>query len=313
MARSVETETLSAVETLLLPIARLMLAHGLKLAQAQELLKAAFVNAAVQARVSFPNAAPTDRMASMISVATGLHRKEVQRLLASPPATGSRGRSYAAEVFARWATARRFRDAGGKPKPLPRAAHAEGGATFEELTRAVSTDVHARSILEELKRLNLAVEEDGVVRLIAKDYYPAGDRSESLAFLAANVGDHLTAAVTNVTASGTPPFLEQALFADELSAESARAASVLATKAWRSAFESILPQLQAMADRDAKGADKDWRVRIGVFALTEDQKAATLSRDKQGNARRAAPKRKTPSGMAAKKSGGSDTRRRSRS
>lgn len=298
MARSVESETLSAVQTLLAPIARLMLAHGLKLAQAQELLKAAFVTAAVQAR----GAGSTDRMASVISVATGLHRKEVQRLLASPPATEARGRSYAAEVFARWATGKRYRGPDGKPKPLPRTSSGDGGPTFEELTRAVSTDVHPRSILEELKRLNLAVEDGGMVRLIAQEYFAGTDKRQALSFLAANVGDHLTAAVANVTATDTPPFLEQALFADELSAESARAASALATQAWRSAFASILPQLQAMADRDAKGAEKDWRVRIGVFALTDNGKAAPppagAVRGKRAGARVAAPT--APSSAATK-------------
>jgi hypothetical protein len=238
----------------------------------------------------------------MISVATGLHRKEVRRLMASPPAAESRGRSYAAEVFARWSTAARFRDANGKPRPLARSSGADGGPTFEELTRAVSTDVHARSILEELKRLNLAVEENGVVRLIAQEYFGGADKSEALAFLAANVGDHLNAAVTNVTARGTPPFLEQALFADELSGPSAHAASVLATQAWRSAFESILPQLQAMADADAQGADKDWRVRIGVFAFTENEKAAAAATPHTASpARRpSAPRKPAPRKAAAK-------------
>lgn len=265
MARSTETDTLAAVQTLLLPMVRLMLAHGLKLAQAHELLKAAFVAAAVEQRDAASN-----RAISAISVTTGLHRKEVKRLLASPPQPQKRGRLYAAEVFARWASDQLYLDSNGAPRALPRIARegAAESASFESLTRSISTDVHPRSILEELKRLNLVIEDGNSVKRVANDYYPGTDKGEALSFLAANVGDHLTAAVSNVTTCGAPPFLEQAVFADELSAQSAHQASILAAQVWRGLLKTVTPKLQKMTNADASGPDRGWRVRIGLFAYT---------------------------------------------
>jgi hypothetical protein len=270
MPRSAETDTLAAVQVLLLPLARLMLAHGLKLAQANELLKAAFVSAAVEQR----GAVSSDRAISALSVTTGLHRKEVKRLVASPPRAQHRGRSYAAEVFTRWATDPAYRGPDGRPLALPRSGEAP---SFDALTRSISTDVHARSILEELKRLNLAVEDGASVRLTADEYWAGADKAEALALLAANVGDHLNAAVTNVTSRGMPPFLEQAIYADELSAASAQQASKLATQAWRALLSSVTPKLQAMADQDAAGADRNWRVRIGLFTFSEGRSEASTA------------------------------------
>ena len=67
-------------------------------------------------------------------------------------AAATRSRSIAAEVFAHWTTAPNF---------APSAAHpgrcrARGrDASFETLAQSVTTDVHPRSILEELMRLGI--------------------------------------------------------------------------------------------------------------------------------------------------------------
>ena len=52
---------------------------------------------------------------------------------------------------------------------------------------------------------------------------PRGDAGRMLGFLGDNVGDHLSAAVANVLGDGRRHF-EQAVFADELSAQSLEAA-----------------------------------------------------------------------------------------
>src|SRR5438132_246446 len=76
--------------------------------------------------------------------------------------------------------------------------------SFESLAHSITRDVHPRTLLEELTRLGLARvdDRDGRVHLLHTAFVPRADRDRMLAFLGANVGDHLAAAVDNVQADG---------------------------------------------------------------------------------------------------------------
>jgi hypothetical protein len=248
-----------ALAAVLWPSARLAVASGLPFAQAVELFKRAFVEAA---QVDSSTAAGR---VSRISTATGINRREVTRLLAAKPrAAATRSRSIAAEVFAHWTTASGFRDKRGAPRVLPRQGP---GASFETLAQSVTTDVHPRSILEELVRLGLARHDTArdKVTLVREAYVPRGDTLRMLGFLGDNVGDHLAGAVENVLGDGQRHF-EQAIFADELSAESMEQVRALVTAQWKLLIEAMVPALERMLEDDQRhGRTRDQRVRIGLF------------------------------------------------
>jgi hypothetical protein len=96
-----------------------------------------------------------------------------------------------------------------------------------------------------------------------------------LAFLGANVGDHLQAAVTNVLGDGRQHF-EQAIFADELSKESIEATRELITRQWQSLRSDTVPALEELihGDREA-GRPQDQRIRIGLYTWTEGMPGGT--------------------------------------
>jgi hypothetical protein len=169
---------------------------------------------------------------SRLSVITGIHRKEVKRLAKAPDLGAVRAESTpAAQLFTRWMTDANWRGPDGRPRVLPRRGTAGDPPGFEELARSVTTDVHPRTLLDELLRLGLVDldPERDRVRLRADAFVPAQRLEALLAFLGANVGDHLAAARANVAARlrdaavppGRAPFVEQALFADALSSASA--------------------------------------------------------------------------------------------
>jgi hypothetical protein len=248
-----------ALAAVLRPSARLAIGSGLPFAQAVELFKRAFVEAA-----QGDSTIAAGRV-SRISTATGLNRREVTRLLAAQPrAAATRSRSIAAEVFAHWTTAADFRNKRGAPRVLPRQG---SGASFEALAQSVTTDVHPRSILEELIRLGLATHNAArdTVALVKDAYVPRGDTLRMLGFLGDNVGDHLEAAVENVLGDGQR-HLEQAVFADDLSAESMEQVRALVTAQWKSLIEAMVPALERMIENDRRlGRVRDQRVRIGLF------------------------------------------------
>ncbi|WP_200947317.1 DUF6502 family protein [Ramlibacter sp. Leaf400] len=254
---------IEACQAVLRPLARLAVGRGLPFAEVAELLKQSYVEAA---RDAHPGAA-AGRAVSRISATTGLNRREVTRLMQKGQDGVTPARpSPPTQAFTRWLSDPALRDADGAPLVLP----VNGPApSFETLAQSVTRDVHPRTLLEELTRLGLArVDEGHRVHLVDRAFVPRADVDRMLAFLGANVGDHLRAAVENVLADGSRQF-EQALFADELSQDSLAAVRTLVSAEWQRLLHAIAPALQALVDAD-KAAERraDQRVRIGFFAYT---------------------------------------------
>ena len=109
---------LEALQAILAPLAKVAVDQGVQFGQMEELLKQAMVQAAVQAtRQGQGEPAPVSRL----SVITGIHRKEVKRLLEpTAPAQLAASVTPAAELFTRWLTSRAWQGPDGQPLALPR-------------------------------------------------------------------------------------------------------------------------------------------------------------------------------------------------
>ncbi|MCY7371872.1 MAG: DUF6502 family protein [Polaromonas sp.] len=252
---------LGALDGVLAPLAQLCLSKGIRIQAIEERLRIAFVEAAHEAQPATSSA----RVTSRISAATGLTRREVDRLSRNPTGAAQAPRSPITELFTRWLSDPAWRSADGKPLQLRR----QGAApSFEALAQSVTRDVHPRTLLDELCRLQLArlVPEGDEVALLRDAFVPSGDWSRMLHHLGDNVGDHFRAAVANVLKDGRQ-HLEQALFADELSAESLVETASLVTAQWRSLLTDIAPQLEKMIEQDRKlGRPQDQSIRIGLYS-----------------------------------------------
>lgn len=266
-----------AVRALLAPVARLALARGLPFAVVEELFKQMLVHEADMAHAAMlPH-----RKVSRISTATGINRREVTRLIqvlregriGEAPAR----RSLATEVFAHWMSAPAYHDKRGQPKVLRRQGKAP---SFESLARSVTRDVHPRSILDELLRLNLA-SLDGAADTVAlkrETFVPHGDAVRMLHFLADNVGDHASAAVENVLGDGHQHF-EQAIFASSLSEKSVREMRPQVSALWQQLLVSLVPMLEAKVAADREQPDATRRVRVGLYTFDTDAAAAAAPDD----------------------------------
>lgn len=293
----------AAVRALLVPLARYAVARGLPYAAVDAMLREAFV---AEAHAAHPNL-PEHRRVSRISAATGLHRREVTRLLAaeaegSPPA---RTRSYPNEVFAHWTTDPQYLDAQHRPRVLPRLGPAP---SFETLAQAVTRDKHPRSLLEELLRLGLATHDAQRDRVtLARDaFVPSGDRERMDGFLGANVGDHLAAAVDNVLGDSRRHF-EQAMFADGLSEASLHRLRELIGAQWRTLTSELVPVLEKMIEDDAKDPRAaDRRVRVGLFSYEAPADAPAPPADPAVPAARRAAKKtaRAPAPAGRRRQGG---------
>jgi len=293
-----------ALVQLLAPVARLAVARGLTFGATEELLKRAFVEAASAAHPGLAE----HRKVSRIATSTGINRREVTRLTAPvQPRDGAAParrapRSLASELHAHWRTHPQWLDAAGAPRVLPRLGPAP---SFEALAQLITRDVHPRSLLDELCRLGLARVDEAAdtVQLLGDAFVPSGDRARMLGFLGDNVGDHLRAAVDNVLASGRPPHLEQALFAEGLSETSLEALRPLLRAQWASLRQAVVPELEARIEADAREPGPRARVRLGLYVYQEQppggsprdpHSAAGAARPRRASNRRTGPAAKEP-------------------
>ena len=255
-----EKATLDAALAMLEPLAGLLLSRQMRYAQAEDLLKAAYVRASARAYAA-QGVLPT---VSTLSVATGIRRREVKRLLDLDALSAARPPSAAAQARLRWATDPSYLDDAGQPRRLPRNA-APGEPSFARLAATVSKDMHARALLDEMLRIG-AVDEDGdFVTLRQREYAPPREEDELVRIAGANVGDHLSAVLMNLL-SAPAPLLERAIHADGLTQASARHGADLARQAWRDVLGGLREKLQTLTELDEGAADNAWRMRIGMFA-----------------------------------------------
>lgn len=294
-----------ALRQLLEPLARLALAQGLTHAALDELLKQALVQAADSALDAVGDL-PPHRRASRITTTTGIHRREVTRLqqlrhgglAADTPAQ----RSHASELFAHWRSHVEYCDSRGSPRELPRQGPLP---SFETLAQGITTDVHPRSLLDELLRLGLAAwdRERDTVRLLRESFVPSGDTPRMLRWLGLNVGSHLEAAVDNLL-QGPARHFEQAVAAPGLSDASLAEWHTLVQAQWQALLDTLVPRLEQMIARDA--ADPvhapRHRVRLGLYTYEHPEAAApaapAVPPSTRPPRRAAPPRRPPPSGPA---------------
>ena len=254
---------LREVERLMTPLVRWLLRSGVPYPAFSEALKSVFV-AVARREIEDGGAAPTQ---SSISVLSGVHRKDVRSILAgakTPVSQSVHAVPLASQVYTRWLSEADYRGADGVPRAVPRGGPAP---SFDALARSASTDVHPRTVLEELVRLGLVrVEGDQVVPLAAS-FVPAEGLPELVALFAANVADHAAAAVHNLT-GGSPRLLEQAVFATGLTEQSARELATAARSAWARAFDAIVADASERVERD-RASDGGHRIRFGAYFHSE--------------------------------------------
>ena len=238
---------------------------------------------------------------SSLHVATGIHRREISRWLsgrnevaagetgAGETGAGETGAGEAAQakgdstsaltlgndspsarVVARWTTNAGYTDAQGEPLALPMQKRADG-PSFAQLVEDIGPEVRARSVLDGLIAAGLVeAQADGHFSLSAAAYLPEANSTESIGFLAANVGDHLAAAIHNISAPADARFFERAFFDDDVSAETVRTLQETVRTEGMDLLRGLVTTRDSVerAQREARDGGGQ-RVRIGLYCFTE--------------------------------------------
>lgn len=255
------------VASLLQPLIRYLIGRGITYPALCILLKEVYVEEAVRRH---DGTAPlTD---SRVSLLTGIHRKEIRRLreIAETPEPTTPARattSVAVRLIAEWVTNRRFLDTRRRPRVLPLRASGKQ-PSFEALAETVKADMRPAAVLDELLRVGVATLENEQVRLLKTAYVPALP-ADKLAFLGANVGDHLRSALHNLDAD-QDAYLERAVYyglveADALATQ--RPHLVRLAERFLREVNSLAMPLNDAAQRHPPADGR--RMRLGVYYYEE--------------------------------------------
>jgi hypothetical protein len=271
---------LGACARVMRPLVRLALAMGVKYPHLDELLRELLLD---EARRSWQAQGVKRPNVSQLSVTTGLNRKAVTaRVRATFDPLPHTELSAAAKVFTLWLQLVAERPERVRLPVVARNDHP--GPSFESVAREASRgNLHHRAVLEELVRLDLVSERDGVVELRADGFVPAGDLQSMLAFVGDNGRDHLLAAVSN-TLGGSPRLLERAVYARGLSlADCERIHAEVRTR-WTEMHQTLSREMMdavAAAPEGARG-----RIRVGIYTYYEEESAPPADaarRDMEGS------------------------------
>lgn len=252
----------SALRRVLAPLARLMLARGMTLPLAVELLKRVFVETA-ERDFRLEDKAVTD---SRISLLTGVHRKDVKRLRGLPRVDAALPHkvSLGAQLVGRWVTQKPWVDRSGRPKRLPRLFSHGGEASFEALVASVSRDIRPRSVLDEWIRLNVVTlnEADEVV-LNTAAFIPREGTDEKLHYLGLNLGDHAETASNNVLGEEVPRF-DRSVHHDGLTEEQILLLRKRAAELGMAMLQTLHAEVEMMKGQSGQPAGTE-RFTCGVY------------------------------------------------
>ena len=279
---SIETPTsiISALEHCLKPIARLCIHFGIDHRHLSEMLKAAFVSVAKdEFRVS--GKSQTD---SRIALLTGVHRKDVRRLLGrSPDKTVGRQQGLIANLIALWLGTPDLVDEHGEPKPIPRNPHPDYKFSLISLAETLTNDIHPRALMDEcVNRGIIKLIDDSMVHLIVESLIPADDLDEKAHFFGQNIHDHISAAEHNLN-GGEPPFLDRFVWHEGLTEADVKVIAAAARKAALSALKQVNNQAIQHKETHYSEADKpEFRIHFGTFfysSRTHTEEEKDLSKE----------------------------------
>lgn len=257
----------AAVRRVLRPLVRLLVAHGITYPFLTDMLKSIYVETAAS-DFSLDGQRPTD---SRLNVLTGVHRKDLRRLLREPspePETPA-GLTLGTQIVARWLGDRTYLDDTGKPLALPRTPSQGGEHSFAALVESVSKNVRPRSVLDELLRLGVVkVDANDYVHLITSGFVPGKELDAKAFYFGEAMHDHLAAGVHNLEEEGRP-LLERSVYYDELSPEAVEMLRVQAEKLAMEVLKEINKRGMALEQGDPPEAGKRMRMRLGVYFFSD--------------------------------------------
>ena len=254
-----------AVTSVLQPLVRLLLRHGVSHAEFCNWAKQAYVDQAAT-HFGIDGKKPT---VSRISIVTGINRKEVKRIRELPSAvnTGVSKHNRAVRVVTGWLQDKDFCDSRNRPRVLD---YGDPQDSFNQLVLRHGGDVPARAMLDELKRVGTVSHTNGRVKLLHKGYVPHHSESALLDLFSTSATDLLTTLEHNLTHTEQRR-LQMSVAYDRVSSEGIEVFRKLSADQAMDLLRALDASL-SQYDKDANPSLEDegeHRVGLGVYFIED--------------------------------------------
>lgn len=262
---SIETppSIISALEYCLKPIARLCIHFGIDHRNLSEMMKAAFVSVAND-EFKVNGKSQTD---SRIALLTGVHRKDVRRLLGrAPQKSVTHQQGLVASFIAQWLSTPELVNEHGQPISIPRNPHPDYKISFMSLAESLTNDIHPRALMDEcINRGIIHLDDEGMVHLIVESLIPSDDLDEKAHSFGQNIHDHISAAEHNLN-EADPSFLDKFVRYEGLSESDVKLIAAAARKAATNALKQVSNQaIQHKEQHNNQSANPVYRIHFGTF------------------------------------------------
>lgn len=254
---------LHALEHCLKPIARLCIHFGIDHRNLSEMMKAAFVNVAKE-EFKVNGKSQTD---SRIALLTGVHRKDVRRLLGrAPEKTTGRQQGLVANLISQWLNTAELLEEHGEPKPIPRNPHPDFKISFFSLAESLTNDIHPRALMDEcINRGIVNLTDDGMVHLVMESLTPADDLEEKAHIFGQTIHDHISAAEDNLCRE-KPIYLNKFICCEGLTELEVKEIEAAARKAAMNALKHVNNQALNQKQENSREADlPEYRIHFGTY------------------------------------------------
>ncbi len=263
---------LNAARRILRALVRLFVRQGISYTQLLELLKELYVKEVEQALVRNGERCTQSR----ISIISGVHRKDVKRLLEMDDGTTRPPKkvSITSRLLSVWSGDPAYTDDDGNPRPLPRTDE-NSGISFDQLVSNEISDVRPRAILDEwVQRELVEIDENGLIHLKLESTFPAKDMEEKLHYLGKNTSDHIAACDHNIHQTG-PSYPERSVFFDGLSSDSVDKLQQSASNWAQKSLRALNAEALDLAKKDDETDNHCERFTFGVYFYREDESDET--------------------------------------
>lgn len=255
---------ISALQRVLRPLVRFMLANGVTLPFLNQLLKQLYVDVAEE-HFTLDDKPQSD---SRISLLTGVHRKDVRRLRSEEPDNQEipGAISLGAQIVSNWLSERRYLDSEGHPLVLTVRTKNAKVASFENLVASVSRqDLRPRVVLDELLRLDIVtVDDEDNIMLRQEAFIPPEGSDEQFHYFAQNIRDHISAATHNMSAQ-KPAMFERAVTYHGLTKDDISALKALSSQLATDALKEVNRRAKQMKKQSAKHPENHHRINFGAY------------------------------------------------
>jgi hypothetical protein len=251
----------NAVSRVLRPLVRMLVSLGINFKDFSENAKRIYLEESVRVLKEDDKEATS----SALSMISGIHRKDTSHFLKNPSVESSQlpiAASAAMAVVSDWIVNPDYLDADKKPSPLIYSHSDMDVKSFTTLSNKVIKDIRAKTVLEELLRLNLVEIKDEIVTLKREAFIPQTSFNEKMVFFSKNISEHIQAAATNVR-SEQPPYFERSAVHDGLNEEDIKQIDAFV----RDKGMNLLKDAYRMADELASKNEQIDKHKLGHITL----------------------------------------------